>query len=63
MRVTIALSADEAKALRIVAKANHRSTAGEIVWAVLGHLKANGYVGPPTVWPAEQDASGDEHPF
>ena len=44
MRVSLHLSAAEVEAIQRLAKRSHRTVAGEIAWAVLSHLKANGYV-------------------
>ena len=63
MRVSVRLSAAEAEALHQVAKKSHRTVAGEVTWAVLSHIKANGYVEPQAPEPKAGEAgetSGDD---
>ena len=62
MRVTVDLSADEIEDLHLLAKESHRTVAGEIAWAVIAHLRANGDGAPGAVEPPPRD-NGDEHPF
>ena len=49
MRVNLDLSAEEATAIRLLAKKNHRTAPGEIAHVLLDHLKARGYVPKPLV--------------
>ena len=63
MRVSLHLSAAEVKALQRVAKKSHRTVGGEVAWAVLSHIKANGYVEPQAPEPKAGEAgetSGDD---
>ena len=63
MRVSLLLSTAEVKALHQVAKQSLRTVAGEVTWAVLSHIKANGYVEPQAPEPPADDPDDDEHPF
>ena len=63
MRVSLHLSAAEVEALHQVAKQSLRTVAGEVTWAVLSHIKANGYVEPQAPEPPADDPEDDEHPF
>ena len=63
MRVSLLLTAAEVEALHQVAKQSLRTLAGEVTWAVLSHIKANGYVKPQAPEPPSDDPEDDEHPF
>ena len=73
MRVNLDLSAEEVTAIRLLAKKNHRTAAGEIAHVLLDHLKARGYVPKPLVETAGTGTTGgstvappppdDGHPF
>lgn len=59
MRVSLHLSAAEVEALQRVAKKSRRTVAGEVAWAVLNHIKANGYVEPQAQEPPADDPEDD----
>ena len=63
MRVSLHLSAAEVQALQRVAKTRHRTVAGEVAWAGLSHIKANGYVEPQAPEPTPGAAEDDVAPF
>ena len=63
MRVSLHLSAVEVEALQRVAKKSRRTVAGEVTWAVLSHIKANGYVESQAHDPVADGPEEDKHPF
>ena len=60
MRVSLHLSTAEVEMLHQVAKQSLRTVAGEVTWAVLSHIKANGYVEPQAPEPTPDE---DVAPF
>ena len=63
MRVSLHLSAAEVEMLHQVAKQSLRTVAGEVTWAVLSHIKANGYQEPQAPEPTPDDPEDDVPPF